>query len=76
MSEPTADNVTEAKAIDRMPKMPAEWVAFAKLDPIERCAAYLRSIRAGIIFFVVLAAIGIAAAFILGLQHGTGAASQ
>lgn len=71
MSVPTEAETTAAKRIDTMPKMPAEWVAFAKLEPIERCAIYLRSIRAGIIFFVVLAAIGIVAAVVVGFQNAS-----
>jgi|GEM_PF-6617702 len=51
--------------IDRFPRQPEEWKAFAALPADERAAIYLRSIRAMMLFFTVLAVIGIVSTIIL-----------
>jgi hypothetical protein len=62
-----------AKAIDKVPKTGAEWAAFAQFSPAGRSAAYVRSIRAMVLFFTVLALIGLALGLFLGLRHATSA---
>lgn len=61
--------------VDRMPRDPAEWAAFAKLPAADRAAVYLRSIRTMVLFFTVITAIGLIAAVVLGLL-GIAAAHQ
>jgi hypothetical protein len=51
--------------IDRFPRQPEEWKAFAALPADERAAIYLRSIRAMVLFFTVLMVIGIIATIVL-----------
>lgn len=59
--------------VDKFPKHPAEWKAFAALPADERSAIYLRSIRAMMLFFTVLTVIGIVSTIIL-LLIGTSSA--
>ena len=51
--------------VDKFPKHPAEWRAFAALPADERAAIYLRSIRAMMLFFTVLTIIGIISTIVL-----------
>lgn len=53
--------------VDRVPKDPEEWRAFAKLPAADRSAAYLRSIRAMMLFFTVLTVLGLIAGVVLAL---------
>ncbi len=69
--QPGAQASSGAKAVDRMPKTDAEWAALAQLPAADRSAAYLRSIRGMVLFFTVLAVVGLALSFFLGLRHGT-----
>ena len=56
---PAAAAPTALPSIDRFPKSAADWAAFATLSAADRSAAYLRSIRSMVLFFTVLAIIGI-----------------
>ena len=51
--------------VDKFPKHPEEWKAFAALPADERTAIYLRSIRAMVLFFTLLTVIGIVTTIIL-----------
>lgn len=56
---------TAVPSVDRFPKSPADWAAFAALSAADRSAAYLRSIRSMVLFFVVLTIIGIVVCVLL-----------
>ena len=63
---PPPRTVATAKPrVDRFPKHLEEWKAFAALPADERAAIYLRSIRVMMLFFTVLAVIGIVSTIIL-----------
>jgi len=47
--------------------MPFDAAALAQLTPEQRCAIYLNQIRKMLIFFVVLAAVGLVAGIIIGI---------
>lgn len=64
---------TAKPSVDKFPKDPAEWMAFAALPADERSAIYLRSIRAMLLFFTVLTVIGMVSTIVL-LLIGIGAA--
>jgi hypothetical protein len=55
---------TAARPVDTMP---FEREHLARLTPEERSAIYLNSIRKSMIFFVVVAVVGIVAAVIMGI---------
>ena len=55
--------------VDRMPTTPKEWEAFAALPAADRSAVYLRSIRSMLVFFTVLAVLGVIGVFILGVAN-------
>lgn len=60
--------------VDKFPKSPAEWAAFAALPAPERSAVYLRSIRAMLLFFTVLVVIGLTATIalmVIGMNSGS-----
>jgi hypothetical protein len=59
---------TAAAAIKRpLDVMPFERTDLARFTPEQRCAIYLNSIRKMMIFFVVLATVGIVAGVIIGI---------
>ncbi len=62
---PARKRSTIKPVVDKFPKHPAEWKAFADLPADERSAIYLRSIRAMVLFFTVLTVIGMVVTIIL-----------
>jgi hypothetical protein len=74
-STPTRTVRTAKPTVDKFPKHPAEWRAFADLPADERSAIYLRSIRAMMLFFTVLTVIGIISTIVL-LLIGINAAND
>jgi hypothetical protein len=56
---------TPKQTVDKFPKDPAEWKAFAEMPAGDRAAIYLRSIRAMVLFFTILTVIGIITTTIL-----------
>jgi hypothetical protein len=62
---PAPATTNAVPSIDRFPKSPADWAAFAALSAADRSAAYLRSIRSMVLFFVVLTIIGIVVCVLL-----------
>lgn len=74
-TKPPGVTPTPKPSVDKFPKSPAEWKAFAALPAVDRSAVYLRSIRAMMLFFTVLTVIGIVAGIVLALV-GINAASD